>query len=71
MGKATVGIHSPRMTGGQVVSSRWLEGLFGVALTRRVGKGLEITEEGRRLADLARVQLRELANFRAHHGGQT
>lgn len=46
-----------------------LEGFFGVALTRRVGKGLEITEEGRRLADLARVQLRELANFRALHTG--
>lgn len=46
-----------------------LEGFFGVALTRRVGKGLEITEEGKRLADMARVQLRELSNFRSIHTG--
>lgn len=48
-----------------------LEEFFGVALTRRVGKSLEITEEGLRLADISRMQFRELANFHSVHTGGT
>jgi DNA-binding transcriptional LysR family regulator len=46
-----------------------LEGYFGVALTRRVGRRIEITEEGRRLATVVRNQFRELDNFRQSMAG--
>lgn len=41
-----------------------LEGFFGVALTRRVGRLIEITEAGRQLALIIRRQFRELDDFR-------
>ncbi len=41
-----------------------LESYFGVRLTRRQGKTLELTEAGRRLAELARAQFHGLDDFR-------
>lgn len=40
-----------------------LEGFFGIALTRRVGRRIEITEEGSRLALIIRRQFGELDDF--------
>lgn len=41
-----------------------LEAYFGVALTRRVGRRIEITAEGHRLAEVIRRQFGELDDFR-------
>ena len=41
-----------------------LEAFFGVALTRRVGRRIEITQEGNQLALIIRRQFRELDDFR-------
>ena len=41
-----------------------LEACFGVALTRRVGRRIEITAEGHRLAEVIRRQFGELDDFR-------
>jgi DNA-binding transcriptional LysR family regulator len=48
-----------------------LEGFFGVALTRRVGRRIEITEEGHRLALIVRRQFRELDDFRETMAGRS
>ena len=40
-----------------------LEGFFGVQLTRKVGRRLEVTEEGKRLARMIRGQFQELNDF--------
>ena len=48
---------------------RELEGFFGVALTKRVGKHIAITEAGEQLAKLIRLQLRELSHFRESQAG--
>lgn len=48
-----------------------LEGFFGVALTRRVGRRIEITEEGRRLAMIILRQFRELNDFRESMAGRS
>lgn len=42
-----------------------LEAFFGVELTRRKGKGLEITEAGLELARQVRLQFQSLADFKA------
>jgi DNA-binding transcriptional LysR family regulator len=42
-----------------------LEAFFGVALTRRVGRRIEITSEGFRLASLVRQQFKDLSAFRS------
>jgi DNA-binding transcriptional LysR family regulator len=47
-----------------------LEAFFGVALTRRVGRRIEITDEGRRLALVIRRQFRELDDFREAMNGR-
>jgi DNA-binding transcriptional LysR family regulator len=47
-----------------------LESFFGVALTRRVGRRIEITEEGRRLAMVVRRQFSELDTFREAMAGR-
>ena len=47
-----------------------LEGFFGVALTRRVGRRIEITDEGHRLAGLIRRQFSELDDFREAMSGR-
>lgn len=47
-----------------------LEAFFGVALTRRVGRRIEITDEGRRLAMLIHQQFRELDDFRESMNGR-
>jgi DNA-binding transcriptional LysR family regulator len=47
-----------------------LEGFFGVALTRRVGRRIEITEEGHRLAGMIRRQFSELDDFRESMSGR-
>lgn len=47
-----------------------LEGFFGVALTRRVGRRIEITDEGKALALLIRRQFRELDDFRESMAGR-
>lgn len=47
-----------------------LEGFFGVALTRRVGRRIEITEEGRRLAMVIHRQFSELDDFRESMAGR-
>lgn len=47
-----------------------LEGFFGVALTRRVGRRIEITDEGRKLALVIRRQFRELDDFRESMAGR-
>lgn len=48
-----------------------LEGFFGVALTRRVGRRIEITGEGRRLAMIVLRQFRELDDFRESMAGRS
>lgn len=47
-----------------------LEGFFGIALTRRVGRRIEITDEGKYLAALIRRQFRELDDFREAMAGR-
>ena len=47
-----------------------LEEFFGVELTRRKGKGLEITEAGRKLAAAARSQLQALEDFKTECAGE-
>ena len=47
-----------------------LEGFFGVALSRRVGRRIEITPEGHRLAEIIRRQFRELDDFRESMSGR-
>jgi len=47
-----------------------LEGFFGVALTRRVGRRIEITPEGMRLSTIIRHQFRELDDFRKSSSGR-
>lgn len=47
-----------------------LEAFFGVAFTRRVGRRIEMTEEGIRLADLIRRQFSELDDFREAMAGR-
>jgi DNA-binding transcriptional LysR family regulator len=48
-----------------------LELFFGVALTRRVGRRIEITDEGHRLALVIRRQFRELDDFREAMAGRS
>ena len=48
-----------------------MEAFFGVALTRRVGRRIEITEEGNRLALLIRRQFSELDDFRESMAGRS
>lgn len=48
-----------------------LENFFGVALTRRVGRQIEITDEGHRLALVVRRQFRELDDFREAMAGRS
>lgn len=47
-----------------------LEGFFGVALTRRVGRRIEITPEGLRLSAIIRRQFGELDDFRESSAGR-
>jgi DNA-binding transcriptional LysR family regulator len=47
-----------------------LEGFFGVALSRRVGRRIEITEEGQRLSLVIRRHFRELDDFREAMSGR-
>jgi len=47
-----------------------MESFFGVALTRRIGRRIEITEEGKRLALLIRRQFSELDDFREAMSGR-
>jgi len=47
-----------------------LEGFFGVALTRRVGRRIEITDEGHRLAGMIRRHFSELDDFRESMAGR-
>lgn len=48
-----------------------MESFFGVALTRRVGRRIEITDEGHHLALMIRRQFRELEDFRAAMAGKS
>jgi len=48
-----------------------LEGFFGVALTRRVGRRIEITDDGLRLAVMIRRQFREIDDFREAMAGRS
>lgn len=48
-----------------------LEGFFGVALSRRVGRRIEITDEGHRLAQVIRRHFRELDDFREAMSGRS
>jgi DNA-binding transcriptional LysR family regulator len=48
-----------------------LEAFFGVAMTRRVGRRIEITEEGHRLALMIRRQFLELDDFRESMAGRS
>jgi DNA-binding transcriptional LysR family regulator len=48
-----------------------LEGFFGVALSRRVGRRIEITGEGHQLALVIRRQFRELDDFREAMAGRS
>lgn len=48
---------------------RELETFFGAELTRRKGKGIELTEAGRELARQARAQFQALGDFRASCAG--
>jgi DNA-binding transcriptional LysR family regulator len=48
-----------------------LEAFFGVALTRRVGRRIEITDEGGRLALIIRRQFGELDAFRESAAGRS
>lgn len=47
-----------------------LEGFFGIALTRRVGRRIEITEEGHKLAAVIRRHFSELHDFRETMAGR-
>lgn len=47
-----------------------LEGYFGIALTRLVGRRIVITEEGRRLAEMIRRHFSELDDFRESASGR-
>ncbi|MCU0796501.1 MAG: LysR family transcriptional regulator [Akkermansiaceae bacterium] len=47
-----------------------LEGFFGVALSRKVGRRIEITEEGHRLAGMIRRHFSELDDFREVMSGR-
>lgn len=47
-----------------------LESFFGVELTRRKGKGLELTEAGGELARQIRLQFQALADFKSTHAAQ-
>ena len=47
-----------------------LEEFFGVELTRRKGKGLEITNAGHRLAEAARAQMQALEDFKHECAGE-
>ena len=46
-----------------------LEAFFGTELTRRKGKGIELTEAGKELARQARLQFQGLADFKASCSG--
>jgi len=48
-----------------------LESYFGVALTRRVGRRIEITPEGRQLALVIRRQFSEMDDFRESMSGRS
>jgi DNA-binding transcriptional LysR family regulator len=48
-----------------------METFFGVALTRRVGRRIEITDEGKRLALIIRRQFRDLDDFRESMAGRS
>ena len=48
-----------------------LEAFFCVALTRRVGRRIEITDEGKRLALVIRRQFSELDDFRESMAGRS
>ncbi|NQX02661.1 LysR family transcriptional regulator [bacterium] len=48
-----------------------LEAFFGVALTRRVGRRIEITAEGTRLSSIIRRQFGELDDFRESMAGRS
>ncbi len=48
-----------------------LEGFFGVALTRRVGRRIEITDDGLRLAGMILRQFREIDDFRETMAGRS
>jgi DNA-binding transcriptional LysR family regulator len=50
---------------------REMETFFGVALTRRVGRRIEITDEGKRLALIIRRQFRDLDDFRESMAGRS
>jgi DNA-binding transcriptional LysR family regulator len=50
---------------------RELEGFFGIALTRRVGRRIEITDDGLRLAGMIRRQFREIEDFREAMAGRS
>jgi hypothetical protein len=43
---------------------RELEQFFGVELTRRKGKGIEVTEQGREFARQVRAHLQSLTDFK-------
>jgi DNA-binding transcriptional LysR family regulator len=49
---------------------RELEEFFGVELTRRRGKGIEVTEAGRELARLARTTFEGLGDFKTRAAGE-
>ena len=49
---------------------RELEQFFGVELTRRKGKGIEVTEQGRELARQVRAHLQSLTDFKRACAGQ-
>ena len=49
---------------------RELEQFFGVELTRRKGKGIEVTEQGRELARQVRAHLQSLTDFKRACVGQ-
>jgi DNA-binding transcriptional LysR family regulator len=49
---------------------RELEQFFGVELTQRKGKGIEVTEQGRELARQVRAQLQSLTDFKRACAGQ-
>lgn len=47
-----------------------LEGFFGVALSRKIGRRIEITEEGEKLAGMIRRQFQDLDDFRESMSGR-
>ena len=66
-----------RITGGDPAKQslysrqvRELEQFFGVELTRRKGKGIEVTEHGRELARQVRAHLQSLTDFKRVCAGQ-